>query len=466
MTAETQRTVVLIGNGVVGQRFCEQLVARDADQRCRLVVFSEDSRAAYDRAGLTTFFAHRSSERLMRARRHWYRAVGIQLHVGDRALEIDCHSRTVHSLRDRQIHWDTIVLATGASPIVPEIPGIRQPGVFLYREFEDFPKIAAFAHTAKSCAVLGGGFPALEAAQAAAGLGLRTCVVHPDERLIPGHLDDSGSRLLAAHLRQSGLELHSGVAAVAVSGRNSAEHVELSDGCAIPADVVIIAAGSRPRDELARDAGLAVAEQGGIMIDDDLRTSDRDVCAIGECTQHRGMVPGLVAPGYRMADALAASLCGHHVPFEPADQTALFSVLGLEIVAFGEHTAADHSTFTLAHDSPVAGVYRKLLFSSDGRQLLGGLLMGDTADYRRLLHAHAAGQDLPCAPRDVVCGRWSGTGASLGVRRRAVRRADVAGVPAGSQERQPGNPVRSENTAPAADTDAASARPYRQRPAS
>ena len=170
-------TVVVIGNGMVGHRFVEKLVEFDANRRFKIVTFCEEPRAAYDRVGLTSFFAHRDAEKLMLARLDWYRENGVDLHLGDRANRIDLESRIVTSEEGAEIAYDRVVLATGSYPFVPPVDGVQLPGVFVYRTIEDLEKIIDYGKDSKRCAVIGGGLLGLEAAKAAFDLGLETHVV-------------------------------------------------------------------------------------------------------------------------------------------------------------------------------------------------------------------------------------------------------------------------------------------------
>ncbi|OYV87449.1 MAG: hypothetical protein B7Z73_10085, partial [Planctomycetia bacterium 21-64-5] len=144
MIRSNTKTVVVIGNGMVGHRFCEKLVEFDELHQYKIVTFCEEPRAAYDRVGLTSFFAHRDAEKLMLARLDWYREHDIDLNIGDRANKIDRKLRRVFSDRGREIPYDFVVLATGSYPFVPQVPGIKQPGVFVYRTIDDLERIIAY----------------------------------------------------------------------------------------------------------------------------------------------------------------------------------------------------------------------------------------------------------------------------------------------------------------------------------
>jgi nitrite reductase (NADH) large subunit len=391
-------TIVVVGNGMVGHRFCERLVEFDVRKRFRIVTFCEEPRAAYDRVGLTSFFAHRDAEKLMLARREWYAENGIQLYIGDRACTLDCKSQTVRSQKGVSIAYDHVVLATGSFPFVPPVPGVDKRGVFVYRTIEDLENILQFARHARRCAVIGGGLLGLEAAKAAFDLDLQTHVVEFAPRLMPRQIDDRGSQILVHKIASLGVQVHLNKSTKEIHGNGQVERIEFADGESIDVEMVIISAGIRPRDDLARQTGLQVGERGGIVVNDRLQTSDPRVFAIGECALHSGMVYGLVAPGYEMAEIVAANLTGADRKFAGADLSTKLKLMGVDVASFGSYELPDDKSTPLVFEDPFAGVYKKLLFSPDGTRLLGGILVGDAADYGRLSMLARSDVPLSCEP--------------------------------------------------------------------
>jgi nitrite reductase (NADH) large subunit len=409
-----QQTVVIIGNGMVGQRFCERLVEFDVERRFRIVTFCEEPRAAYDRVGLTSFFAHRDAEKLMIARQEWYAENGVELHVGDRASTLDCVKRVVKSDKGASIEYDYVVLATGSYPFVPPVPGVDKSGVFVYRTIEDLENIIKYAGQAKSCAVIGGGLLGLEAAKAAFDLDLETHVVEFAPRLMPRQVDEKGSQILVRKIESLGVQVHLNKATKAIHGNGHVERMEFADGESIDVDMVIVSTGIRPRDELARQSGITVGERGGISVNDHLQTSDSRVFAIGECALHSGMVYGLVAPGYDMAEIVAANLTGGDRRFSGADLSTKLKLLGVDVASFGAYEFSADKATPLVFEDPFAGVYKKLVFSPDGSRLLGGMLVGDADDYGKLSMLAKGGAPLPCKPHELIVGA-AGPGAAIGI---------------------------------------------------
>ena len=407
-TSGRKKTVVVIGNGMVGHRFCERLVEYDARLDFEIVTFCEEPRHAYDRVHLTSYFSHRDAAQLHLAGLDWYKENGVSLFVGDRAERIDRQAKIVYSQQKREIHYDLLVLATGSAPFIPAIPGIERQGVHVYRTIEDLEKIIADHDRAQSAAVIGGGLLGLEAAKALNDLRLKTHVIEFAPRLMPRQIDDAGSRLLVRKIEELGVHVHLQKATREILGNGKVEGIQLADSPPLPVEMVVVSAGIRPRDELARKCGLTVGDRGGVVVDDNLRTSDEHIYAIGEVALHRGMIYGLVAPGYEMAEVLAANLTGGQRTFTSADMSTKLKLMGVDVASFGDTSDGNGTTQPVTFEDPFRGVYKKLWFSSDGKRLLGGILVGDASDYGMLLGLYKSDGPLPIAPSDLVRGGGSG----------------------------------------------------------
>lgn len=400
-----RETIVVVGNGMVGHRFCELLVERDTDRRFRIVTFCEEPRAAYDRVHLSAYFEHRDSERLRLARIDWYEENGIELFVGDRAVAIDRDDRSVRSASGRIIPYDRVVLATGSSPFVPGVPGVDKEGIFVYRTIEDLEKIISYASNVRKAAVIGGGLLGLEAAKAVLDLGLETHVVEFAPRLMPRQIDDRGSRTLVEKIERMGTRVHLNKSTKEFLGNGRVEALSFADGEKLEVEMVVISAGIRPRDELARTCGLEVGPRGGVVVNDELRTSDPDIFAIGEVALHREMIYGLVAPGYEMADVLADRLLGKHRTFVGADLSTKLKLMGIDVAGFGESQADEALTRALTYEDPFNGVYQKLIFNLNGDRLLGGILIGDASAYGTLLAHYKSPRPLSVPPGELLLGK-------------------------------------------------------------
>ena len=400
-------TVVVIGNGMVGYKFCEKLLAKST--AFNLVVFGEEPRVAYDRVHLSEYFGGKTADDLLMAPRQWYADNHITLHLGDAVQEIDRASQTVHARSGLVQPYDYLVLATGSSAFVPDIPGVEKAGVMVYRTIEDLEEIKAAAATARVGAVLGGGLLGLEAAKALLDLGVaETHVVEFAPRLMPRQIDEAGSQMLQRKLEALGLHIHLNKATASIGGEDRIDGLHFGDGSMLPVDMLVISAGIRPRDELARLAGLEVGLRGGIVVSDELRTSDPRIFAIGECALHGGMIYGLVAPGYDMAEVVASQLTQGARAFASYDMSSKLKLIGVDVASFGDpFIAAPHSRAIVFEDAH-GGVYKRLNVSPDGKYLLGGVLIGDAEAYNLLLQTVNNKIVLPPHPEDLILGARDG----------------------------------------------------------
>ncbi|MFF1922702.1 nitrite reductase large subunit NirB [Streptomyces sp. NPDC058221] len=410
-------TIVVVGHGMVGQRFLEALADRGltgAAGTARVVVLCEEPRAAYDRVQLTSYFSGRTPDDLSLVEPGFMGRHGFELRLGDPAESLDREARTVTARSGETFGYDTLVLATGSYPFVPPVPGKDTEGCFVYRTIEDLLAIEAYAKTARTGAVVGGGLLGLEAAGALKGLGLDTHVVEFAPRLMPVQIDEGGGAALLRTIENMGLTVHTGVGTqeVTAGADGSVNGMSLSDGSSLATDLVVFSAGVRPRDQLARDCGLAVGQRGGIVVDEACRTSDPAVFAIGECALATdGRVYGLVAPGYEMAQTAAGVIAGEEASFTGADMSTKLKLLGVDVASFGDAHGASEGCLDVVYADSRSGVYKKLVIGQDGT-LLGGVLIGDADQYGTL--RPMTGTVLPVAPEQLVLPAGTGGPAVLG----------------------------------------------------
>lgn len=401
-----KKRVVVIGNGMVGYKFCERLLEHDKDNQFQLITFCEETRPAYDRVNLSKYFTDQDADALSMAPQSWYTENGIQLLMGQRAQKLDRRRKVVVASDGSEVPYDVAVLATGSVPFVPPVPGMDKLGVFVYRTIEDLEAIVAFSRRCRRAAVMGGGLLGLEAAKAVLDLRLETYVVEFAPRLMPRQLDQAGAALLSRKIEGLGVKVLTGRNTTRVLGEDTVTGLRFADNDRLDIDMLVISAGIRPRDDIARDSGLRVGERGGVVVDDLLRTSDPDVYAVGECALHRGMIYGLVAPGYDMADALARNLCGERRVFTGADMSTKLKLMGVDVASFGDALAKTDRA--IVYEDLVKGVYKKLVISDDGERLIGGSLVGDANEYGQLLHLCKTAAKMPEAPESLILGARGG----------------------------------------------------------
>ncbi|MFK4148267.1 nitrite reductase large subunit NirB [Streptomyces sp. NPDC004065] len=418
-------TIVLVGHGMVGQRFLEALAERGLTATHRVVVLCEEPRPAYDRVQLTSYFSGTTPEELSLTDLAFIEDHGIELRLGDPAETIDRAAREVTARSGLTVGYDVLVLATGSYPFVPPVPGKDAEGCFVYRTIEDLLAIEEYARSrATTGAVVGGGLLGLEAAGALKGLGLSTHIVEFAPRLMPVQVDAGGGAALLRTIEGMGLTVHTGTGTQEiVAGEDGAvTGMKLSDGSELATDMVVFSAGVRPRDQLARDCGLAVGERGGIVVDAHCRTvTDPRVFAIGECAQAvDGRVYGLVAPGYEQAQTAAAAIAadadagagaGDRPEFTGADLSTKLKLLGVDVASFGDAHGAAGDCLDVVYSDSRAGLYKKLVIGRDGT-LLGGILVGDADAYGTL--RALTGSVPPLPPEQLVLPAGAGAPAQLG----------------------------------------------------
>ncbi|MCK1795920.1 nitrite reductase large subunit NirB [Streptomyces sp. XM4193] len=380
---------------MVGQRCLQALADRGLTRGTRIVVLCEEPRAAYDRVALSSYFSGTSPDELSLLDAGFAAEHGIELHLADPAVRIDRRERVVTARSGLRVRYDALVLATGSAPFVPPVPGREARGCFVYRTIEDLLAIEEYAARSRSGAVVGGGLLGLEAAGALRSLELRTHVVESGERLMALQVDAGGGAALRRTVEGLGVEVHTGVSAreITVDDEGAVAGTVLSDGTRLETDLVVFAAGIRPRDELARECGLSVGERGGVVVDERCRTDDRHVYAVGECARAAdGTVYGLVAPGYEMAETAAQDLARRWAPgrdaveprlFTGADTSTRLKLLGVDVASFGDALARGEDRHEVVYADAGAGIHRKLVVGTDGT-LLGGVLVGDAESYAAL----------------------------------------------------------------------------------
>ncbi len=335
--AEGRPRLVVAGFGMVAYKLVERLAALEALGRYDVTVIGEEPHPAYDRIHLSGWLGHRDSRRLALGRPGWSRELGIRAVTGNPVTSIDRENRTVHTADGERIPYHRLVLATGSVAFVPPIEGAGCEGVFTYRTIDDLQRIATCAAKARSAIVVGGGVLGIEAAAALRRLGLGVTVLEAGFRLMTRQIGPEAAALLEARVRELGVGIVCGARARRIEPRDR-RLVLVMDGGGEPlvADMIVMTAGIRPRDELARACGLAVASgRGGIVVDDQLRTTDPAIHAIGECAAHDGVVYGLVAPGFRMAETLAEILAGGGSLFRGYTPAIRLRLSGIDVWSLG-----------------------------------------------------------------------------------------------------------------------------------
>ncbi len=410
-----KQSLVVIGNGMVGQHFLASLMASSAKEHYHITTFCEEPRAAYDRVHLSSFFSGKTAADLAMADDSFFADNGITIHLGDRAESIDRTSKTVLSTKGVKVSYDALVLATGSYPFVPPVPGHDRKNCLVYRTIEDLEAIATAAQTSKVGVVVGGGLLGLEAAKALTDLGLETHVVEFAPRLMAVQLDEGGGAMLRRKVEELGLQIHTSKNTTQIiDGEQCANKMCFADGEELETDIVLFSAGIRPRDDIARACGLNVGPRGGIVIDNQCKTSDPNIYAIGECALWNGMIYGLVAPGYAMARTVVADLAGETASFTGADMSTKLKLMGVDVASIGDAHAKSQGALVYTYQNGASEIYKRLVVSQDKKQLLGAVLVGEVSGYGTLLQYCLNGIELPENPDSLILPHRSDESVGLG----------------------------------------------------
>jgi nitrite reductase (NADH) large subunit len=376
--ANTAPTLVVIGNGMASHKLCERLRSLAGPEKFRIVVFGEERQPAYDRVHLTSFLPDGATDKLLLAPPDWYAANDIELNLGDSAVAVDRERKVVRAASGKEVAYDQLVFATGSRAFVPPLPGKELSGVFVYRTIEDLRGIRESAPGCQRAAVLGGGLLGVEAAKALHDLGLETWIVERGVSLLARQLDPQAGALLQTHVEKLGLHVCNQRETQSIEALGADRLLQFNTGECLRVQLVVFAVGIRPRDEIAAVCGLELGSRGGIRINDSLQTSDPNIYAIGECAAHRGVIYGLAAPGYQMADLLAENLAGKRRKYTGSDQSTRLKLTGIDVATIGDFQANGDETISWLGDK---GSRRLVL--EKGR-LVGATAIGDWPEAVRI----------------------------------------------------------------------------------
>lgn len=385
-----KQKVIVVGNGMVGHHFIEQLHKANTN-KFSITTFSEESRLAYNRVMLTSYFTGNSADDLALTTPQAYDQQGVEYYVNEEVITIDRALKNLTTISGKVLSYDKLVLATGSFPFVPPVPGKDQDHIHVYRTLNDLDAIASSAQSSQVGVVIGGGLLGLEAANAIKQLGLETHVVEFAPRLMAVQLDQDGGDLLCEKITALNVKVHTEKNTTEIiKGENCRYRMNFADSSFLETDIIVFSAGIRPQDKLARQSGLTIGERGGIVVNDHCLTSDDSIYAIGECALWDNNIFGLVAPGYAMAKTAVSHLTKDNETtqlrsFTGADMSTKLKLLGVDVGSIGDAHGITPDSQSYSFVDSVSGTYKKIVVSSDGKTLLGAVLVGDTSDYSQWL---------------------------------------------------------------------------------
>ncbi|KAG0155001.1 hypothetical protein PDIDSM_574 [Penicillium digitatum] len=441
-----RQKIVVVGFGMVAISLIEKIIKHDTERKVDIVVIGEESHVAYNRVGLSTFFEHRKIEDLYLNPTEWYDSFeerAFDHHLNTRVTAINPTAKTVQTSTGTTIDYDILVLATGSDATLPtHTPGHDAKGVFVYRTISDLERLIVFAaqHKGETAVTVGGGLLGLEAAKAMTDLKTfgNVKLIDRNKWVLARQLDGDAGSLVTRKIRELGLDVvhQKRVKMVHTDEGKNVDGITFEDGERIDCCCICFAIGVQPRDELGRDIGIQCGERGGFVIDENLQTSIPDIYAVGDCASWENQIFGIVAPGIEMADVLAFNLTNPNKPprsFNRPDLSTKLKLLGIDVASFGDffadrdgpkflpgrrpsivpglggnHPRDEPPVKALIYKDPFSGVYKKYLFTGDGKFLLGGMMIGDTKDYLKLNQMVKLQKVLDIPPSQLILGAQNG----------------------------------------------------------
>jgi nitrite reductase (NADH) large subunit len=406
--AMSKHKLVIIGNGMAPGRALEKLFEAAPDI-FDVTIFNAEPRVNYDRIMLSPVLSgEKTFEDIIIHDDDWYLRHGMVLHKGHKVVKIDRNTKTVTSGYDEVAAYDKLIIATGSSPFIVPVPGHQLPGVVTYRDLDDVHAMMLAAKTGGKAVVIGGGLLGLEAAAGLQAQGMEVTVLHLMPTLMERQLDAAAGYLLQRAIEARGITVICKANTHEITGESRVTGVKLDDGSVIPADIVVMAVGIKPNALLAKEAGLTVNR--GIVVTPDMRTSDPDIYALGECAEASGQVFGLVAPLYEMAGVVAQNLLGGAAEFKPSATATKLKVTGIDLYSAGDFADAPGREEIVLRD-PMRGVYKRLVIEKN--RVLGAVLYGETADGPWFFDLIKRGTDISEMRETLIFGQGYQGGSQL-----------------------------------------------------
>ncbi|HEY3493154.1 MAG TPA: FAD-dependent oxidoreductase [Polyangiaceae bacterium] len=403
----SKRRLAVIGNGMGTCRLLDELALRGATDAFEITVFGEERGGAYNRILLGRVLAGEEPNAIVTKTADWYDRHNVRLVERTRVTRLDTARKTVESADGQSRRYDLAVLATGSQPLVPPLDGMNGPdgelrdGIFVYRTIADCLRIRNHARPGDAAVVLGGGLLGLEAAKALSDRGLHVTVIQVSERLMNAQLDTIGGEMLRRQIERHGIFVRAGRTVEAVSGDEELTGVVLDDGTRLPASLIVLACGVRPRVEVARASGIPVNK--GIVVNDALATEVPGVYAFGECAEHQGKTYGIVGPVWEHASVLSDVLSGKNpgARYRGSKIYTRLKVAGVDVACLGQVEPELESDEVIQVVEERKSAYRKLIVRGD--RLVGAMLVGQTSAAASLIQLYDRDDPLPADPLEILC---------------------------------------------------------------
>ncbi|WP_223067184.1 nitrite reductase large subunit NirB [Paenibacillus caui] len=383
----SKEKLVVIGNGMAGIGTVEQILK--LTDRFDITVFGSEPHPNYNRIMLSYVLeGSKTINDIILNDLNWYAEQGITLHTSATVERIDPDNKEIVTAKGQRFPYDKVIIATGSTPFILPVPGSDKAGVAGFRDILDCEQMMEAAKAYSKAAVIGGGLLGLEAAKGLVGLGMDVTVVHLMEDLMERQLDHQAAQMLTTELERQGIKFMMGAKTTELLGEERVSGLRFADGSTLEADFVVMAVGIKPNIEVAKASGLTVNR--GIVVNDFMETSIEGIFSVGECTEHRGVCYGLVAPLFEQGMVLAKRISGvETAPYEGSVVSTKLKISGVDVFSAGEFIdGPEHTVIAMKDDWK--RTYKKLLLR-DGR-LVGAVLFGDimgSAQLQKLVKQNA-----------------------------------------------------------------------------
>lgn len=383
------KKLVVVGNGMAGVACVEQILKYR--HHFDITIFGDETHVNYNRIMLSSVLAgEKTADEIVLNGIEWYQKNDIGARLGVQIVNVDARRKVVIDSDGGKMRFDKLILATGSSAFVPPIEGVDKKNVHVFRTLDDTRHLIEKARPGRRAVVIGGGLLGLEAARGLQVRGCQVTVVHLTDTLMDRQLDLTGGSYLRRSMESLGVQVMLQKQTQRFLGNGHVEGLRFADGEEIHADIVVVAAGIRPNSDLGKKAGLEVRR--GIVVNDYMETSNPDIFAVGECTEHRGEIFGLVAPLFEQGKVLAATITGNRGPtFGGASPAAKLKIMGVDVFSAGS-LFEDSATEAVRYEDPKLGIYKKLILKENRLQSV--ILVGDAADNHKYVEWLRTGEDL------------------------------------------------------------------------
>ncbi|MFW6129037.1 MAG: NAD(P)/FAD-dependent oxidoreductase [Candidatus Aminicenantaceae bacterium] len=350
--------IVVIGNGIAGVMSSKTL--RDLDKNIDIDIFADEKYHYYPRPNLIEFLAEKIPyERIFAFSEDWYDKQNINVHLGSPVERILPDSNEIELSTGQREKYDKLLLACGSHSFIPPIKGAEKEGVFTLRTIEDAFQIQDYIKTHQKVSVIGGGVLGLEIARALKSKGAEIEVIEFFERLLPRQLDSQGASLLKSQIENMGIKVHLGMATEEILGQKQVHGLKFKNGREFKTDMSIIAAGVRSNLDIAKEAGLEIDR--GLVVNDNLRTSNPEIFGAGDVIQHKDKMYGIIPASFAQAQTAAYNILGQNKKYEGTIMSNTLKVMGISLTSIGLVNPEEKTYEEFREVDKEKGVYKKIV---------------------------------------------------------------------------------------------------------